>query len=126
MADKDRALSLDRATCLELLRSVDVGRVAWARHDGRVLILPVNFVVDDEAVIIKTAAGSKVTAVEEGRPLSFEADDLEPGTASGMERPCLRHRQRRRGPGRSSTPPGTAPGALGAYAEADLRPSTDA
>jgi nitroimidazol reductase NimA-like FMN-containing flavoprotein (pyridoxamine 5'-phosphate oxidase superfamily) len=83
MTDEDQARSLDRVTCLELLRSVEIGRVAWASYEGRVFVMPVNFVLDAEAVIIRTAAGSKVTAVEEGRPISFEADDVEPSLHVG-------------------------------------------
>ncbi|MEU9020391.1 pyridoxamine 5'-phosphate oxidase family protein [Actinomadura sp. NPDC048394] len=70
--------SLDSDTCLTLLQSVPVGRVAWAGDDGTASILPVNFVLDGAAVVFATAHGSKMEAAEAGRPLTFEADDLEP------------------------------------------------
>ncbi|HEU5023528.1 MAG TPA: pyridoxamine 5'-phosphate oxidase family protein [Spirillospora sp.] len=70
--------TLDTDTCLALLQSVPVGRVAWADDDGTASILPVNFVLDGTAVVFATAPGSKMEATEAGRPLTFEADDLEP------------------------------------------------
>jgi len=83
MTDPDQAQPLDRGACFELLRTVGIGRIAWATDDGRALVLPVNFVVDGDAVVFKTAHGSKLTAVSEGRPLSFEADDMEPALHVG-------------------------------------------
>jgi len=75
--------ALDRETCFDLLQTVGIGRVAWATESGRVLVLPVNFVVDEDAVVFKTAEGSKLEAVRGGRPLSFEADDVEPALHVG-------------------------------------------
>ncbi|WP_173100461.1 pyridoxamine 5'-phosphate oxidase family protein [Actinomadura verrucosospora] len=70
--------ALDEETCLSLLRGVPVGRVAWCAEDGTASILPVNFVMDGAAPVFRTAPGSKLDAVRAGRPLTFEADDLEP------------------------------------------------
>ncbi|GAA3939208.1 pyridoxamine 5'-phosphate oxidase family protein [Actinomadura viridis] len=74
---------LDQATCLSLLSSVDIGRIAWADDSGEVVVLPVNFTVDGDSVIVRTAAGAKLDAVRAGRPISFEADDVEPALRSG-------------------------------------------
>src|SRR5262245_48239992 len=74
---------LDRSASLELLATVDVGRVAWVDASGRVIVQPVNFVVDDESVVFRTDEGDKLDAIREGRPMSFEADDLEPALRSG-------------------------------------------
>jgi uncharacterized protein len=81
--DAGAAQALDRDTCLGLLRSVVIGRVAWADDDGRVVVLPVNFITDGDAIVFRTAEGGKLSAVREGRPLSFEADDVEPGLRTG-------------------------------------------
>ncbi|TYB41900.1 pyridoxamine 5'-phosphate oxidase family protein [Actinomadura chibensis] len=70
--------TLDRATCLALVRRVQVGRIAWAEDGGIVDVLPVNFVVDGDTLVFMTAPGAKLDAVRAGRPLTFEADDLEP------------------------------------------------
>lgn len=74
---------LDRDACLSLLRSVDVGRVAWAADDGEVTVVPVNFALAGEDIVFSTAAGGKLDAVRSGRTISFEADDLEPALRSG-------------------------------------------
>jgi nitroimidazol reductase NimA-like FMN-containing flavoprotein (pyridoxamine 5'-phosphate oxidase superfamily) len=74
---------LDRDTCLCLLRSVEVGRVAWANDDHEAVVLPVTFVLDGEDVMFRTAAGAKLDAVRAGRVISFEADDLEPALEVG-------------------------------------------
>ncbi|MFI0411730.1 pyridoxamine 5'-phosphate oxidase family protein [Actinomadura sp. 3N508] len=70
--------TLDRATCLALLRGVQVGRIAWAEDDGTVSVLPVNFILDGETLVFATAPGAKLDAVRSGRLLTFEADDFEP------------------------------------------------
>jgi hypothetical protein len=69
---------LDPAACLALIQRVQVGRVAWAEEDGVVTVLPVNFVLDGDELVFATAQGAKPDAVRAGRPLTFEADDLEP------------------------------------------------
>jgi len=80
----DEALErLDRAACLELLRTVPIGRVAWADDYGWVTVLPVNFVLDGDTIIFRTSAGAKLAAVEEQRPLTFQADDVEPALQIG-------------------------------------------
>ncbi len=60
-----------------------IGRVAWADDDGRVVVLPVNFIMDGDAIVFRTSEGGKVSAVREGHLLSFEADDVEPGLRTG-------------------------------------------
>jgi nitroimidazol reductase NimA-like FMN-containing flavoprotein (pyridoxamine 5'-phosphate oxidase superfamily) len=74
---------LDRSTCLELLRTVGVGRLAWAETDGHVQVLPLNFALDGDDVVVRTGSGTLVTAVQAGRRLSFQADDLEPAVRGG-------------------------------------------
>ncbi|NKZ07239.1 pyridoxamine 5'-phosphate oxidase family protein [Actinomadura latina] len=74
----DELQYLDPAACLTLVQGVAVGRIAWAEEDDTVTILPVNFVLDGEALVFATAPGAKLDAIRGGRPLTFEADDLEP------------------------------------------------
>lgn len=85
MAPRDDSTiqSLDRDACLALLNTVVIGRVAWAGDDRRVVVVPVNFILDDGTVVFRTALGGKLSAVREGRLLSFEADDVEPGLRTG-------------------------------------------
>lgn len=65
---------LTEAECLDLLRDVDVGRLAVRLADGGVDIFPVNFIVDHGTVVFCTAAGTKLTSIDEEPTVAFEAD----------------------------------------------------
>jgi uncharacterized protein len=73
---------VDRGECLRLLGTEEVGRVAFATGAGAADILPINYVVDGDAVVFATAAGSKLTSAERGS-LTFEADHTDASTRSG-------------------------------------------
>ena len=85
-----RELATDRAgleilhlgDCFLLLKSVPVGRVGFLAR-GEVVILPVNFLVDGQDVVFRTGAGSKLSAVEVGHYVGFEADSYDPATETG-------------------------------------------
>ena len=63
--------------CWELLRSVPVGRLAMNTPEGLVVI-PVNFVVANEAVVFRTAEGGLLGgAADWGRDVAFQADRIE-------------------------------------------------
>lgn len=74
---------LDRTTCLDLLRTVEVGRLAWADDDGRIQVRPVNFGLDGESVLIRCRDGAMLAAARGERPVSFEADAIEPALRTG-------------------------------------------
>lgn len=73
---------LDRATCLELLSSLDIGRLAWV-EDGRVMVFPLNFALDGDDIIFRTPSRSLCDAVASGASLTFQGDDVEPALRSG-------------------------------------------
>lgn len=85
-----RKLATDRAgleilhlgDCFLLLGSVPLGRIGFVAG-GEVVILPVNFVVDGQDVVFRTAPGSKLSAVEVGHYLGFEADSYDAATGTG-------------------------------------------
>lgn len=68
---------LDRYRCLRLLAANHLGRVAVV-DGGRPLILPVNYILDDEAVLFRTAPGSKFDAAVRGAEVAFEIDSADP------------------------------------------------
>jgi uncharacterized protein len=74
---------LDRRTCLDLLARVEVGRLAWADDDGQVEVLPVNFALTGDVLVVRSEPGAKVVAARSGRRFTFEADDLEPALRTG-------------------------------------------
>ena len=67
-------------SCLSLLGAVSVGRVGFVAG-GEVLVLPVNFVLDGETMVFRTASGSKLASAEDSTVVAFEADnyDASPG-----------------------------------------------
>jgi nitroimidazol reductase NimA-like FMN-containing flavoprotein (pyridoxamine 5'-phosphate oxidase superfamily) len=68
--------------CFGLLKSVPVGRVGFVSR-GEVVILPVNFAVDGQDVVFATGAGSKLSCVEVGHYVGFEADAYDAATGTG-------------------------------------------
>jgi nitroimidazol reductase NimA-like FMN-containing flavoprotein (pyridoxamine 5'-phosphate oxidase superfamily) len=85
-----RKLATDRAgleilhlgDCFGLLASAPVGRIGFLAG-GEVVILPVNFLVDGQDVVFRTATGAKLSAIEVGHYVSFEADSYDPATRTG-------------------------------------------
>jgi uncharacterized protein len=85
-----RELATDRAgleilhlgDCFRLLDSVPLGRVGFVAG-GEVVILPVNFLVDGQDVVFRTGAGSKLSAVEVGHYIGFEADFYDAAAKTG-------------------------------------------
>ena len=69
-------------SCLRLLAAVSVGRVGFVA-DGEVLVLPVNFVMDGQAVVFRTASGSKLAGAEDRSTVAFEVDNYDDITQSG-------------------------------------------
>jgi hypothetical protein len=73
---------LDTQTCLGLLRSGEVGRLAVSitNHPD---IFPINYVVDRGTIVFRTAEGTKLAASLLGRAVAFEIDgyDADAGDA---------------------------------------------
>jgi len=64
---------LEESRCWDLLASQDVGRLATAVQ-GMPEIFPVNFVVDGEGVVFRTAEGSKLLEIVINEQVCFEVD----------------------------------------------------
>jgi nitroimidazol reductase NimA-like FMN-containing flavoprotein (pyridoxamine 5'-phosphate oxidase superfamily) len=75
MADTaDPVVALSDEQCWELLRGQELGRLVT--HVGDVLdIFPVNYVVDGESVLFRTAQGSKLFELTVNDEVLFEVDD---------------------------------------------------
>ena len=72
---------IGRDECLRLLRSDVVGRIGFVNH-GSPTVLPVNYTMDGEHVVFRTAPGSKLAAV--GRdPVCFEIDAFDRDAHTG-------------------------------------------
>ena len=83
--DRNDLVMLDRRQCLQLLRDhpVHVGRVGLVDELGRPVVLPVNYRLDGEQIVIRTARGSKLDAAARGEYVAFEVDDIDPAWEEG-------------------------------------------
>jgi hypothetical protein len=74
MTDEKPAVEeLSESTCLELLRTTSVGRLAvWV--DDHPDIFPLNYAVDHGTVVFRSRTGTKVSATLSDSPVALEAD----------------------------------------------------
>ena len=75
-------LELDRSECLRLLGSTSIGRVVFT-DSALPAAQPVNYLLDDEEVIFRTANGSKLAAASRHHVVAFQADLIDAETRSG-------------------------------------------
>jgi uncharacterized protein len=81
VSGRDRIAVIDRDECLRLLAGEEVGRLAVVVGNSPTIV-PVNYVLDGEDVIVRTDPGTKLTWAPRGRAC-FEIDRIRPGTRSG-------------------------------------------
>jgi nitroimidazol reductase NimA-like FMN-containing flavoprotein (pyridoxamine 5'-phosphate oxidase superfamily) len=81
MTENESFEVLSEAECRRLLGEHHVGRVAFVDHDYPV-VLPVNYVVDGNAIAIRTDAGAKLDAIPLHR-VAFEIDGVEEWNHTG-------------------------------------------
>jgi uncharacterized protein len=73
--------SLSRDECLDLLRTVPVGRVGVS-YNALPVILPVNFRLSDgDSIVFRSGEGQKLRASLDGSVIAFEADAFEDETS---------------------------------------------
>jgi nitroimidazol reductase NimA-like FMN-containing flavoprotein (pyridoxamine 5'-phosphate oxidase superfamily) len=72
---------ISEATCWSLLSAADVGRVGLL-VDGRPEILPVNYAIDGESVLFRTAEGTVLNEASM-TTVAFEVDGVDESTHEG-------------------------------------------
>lgn len=72
---------ISREECVALLNSQDVGRLVVV-DGGRPLIFPVNYAMDGEAPVFRTASGTKLWAASRS-PVAFEVDEVDGQSRTG-------------------------------------------
>lgn len=77
MASSPGTIELGPGRCRELLGDGGVGRLAFC-DGGRPVVLPVNYVVVDDSLLVRTGAGAKAGAAARGDTVAFQVDDLAP------------------------------------------------
>jgi nitroimidazol reductase NimA-like FMN-containing flavoprotein (pyridoxamine 5'-phosphate oxidase superfamily) len=75
--DRNGLEVLDRAECLRLLGTATLGRVALTA-EALPVILPVNFELADEHIVIRTGRGTKLDAATRNTVVAFEVDQIDP------------------------------------------------
>lgn len=80
--DRNGLEVLDRAQCLELLGQASFGRVGLT-SGALPTVLPVNYCLVGEEILIRTGTGTKLDAALQGTVVAFEIDDIDPVYHSG-------------------------------------------
>jgi nitroimidazol reductase NimA-like FMN-containing flavoprotein (pyridoxamine 5'-phosphate oxidase superfamily) len=67
---------LTRDECLALLPTVPVGRLVYTHH-ALPAVVPVNFVVDGNEILVRTGYGSSLAAAVRQSVVAFQVDDID-------------------------------------------------
>ena len=73
--DRNGLEVLERDECLRLLEMAVIGRVALS-SGALPVILPVNFLLDGERILLRTGKGTKLDHALAGAVVAFEVDDI--------------------------------------------------
>jgi uncharacterized protein len=82
LTDPAELVELDRDECLRLLAKHAVGRVVFT-DAALPAAQPVNYLLDDEEIVFRTGAGSKLAAATRHAVVAFEVDEIDPLTQTG-------------------------------------------
>lgn len=80
--DRNGLEVLSREECLALLGTAALGRIAVTAR-ALPTILPVNFRLDEDRILIRTGHGTKLDAATRNTVVAFEVDEVDPGTRTG-------------------------------------------
>lgn len=80
--DRNGLQVLDRDECLGLLGNAVIGRLGLS-SGALPVVLPVNFLLDDERVLVRTSPGTKLDRALAGAVVAFEVDDFDASRHSG-------------------------------------------
>lgn len=80
--DRNGLEVLDRDECLQLLSAATLGRVG-VTSGSLPTVLPVNFLLDGERILIRTGTGTKLHAATDNAVVAFETDGFDPMYHSG-------------------------------------------
>ena len=74
---------LPRQECLQLLGSRRVGRLAYIARPGVPDVVPVNYLLHDGALLVRSGIGPKLQAAERGEVMTLEVDVLDEDAHTG-------------------------------------------
>jgi nitroimidazol reductase NimA-like FMN-containing flavoprotein (pyridoxamine 5'-phosphate oxidase superfamily) len=83
MVYAERSLTaLSHRDCVALLTSAQVGRAIFTER-AMPAVVPVNFIVQDDAIVMCTAADKRLALAATRGVLAFQVDDIDPGARTG-------------------------------------------
>ena len=82
MSDED-VIQLSRDECWQMLREEEFGRLAFRLVD-EVHITPINYAVDHDTLLFRTAGGNKLLAVAMASDVAFEIDRYDEDSARSV------------------------------------------
>lgn len=82
MTSQGHVIPLSEEECRQLLHERSVARISWASRDG-ILILPVNYVVQDEIILVRVSSDSVLGELVEGHDVAVQIEDVDEMTANG-------------------------------------------
>ena len=80
--DRNGLEVLDRDECMRLLATTTLGRIG-VQSGALPTVLPVNFAVHDDVIVIRTSSGTKLDAATRNTVVAFEADRIDSVYHSG-------------------------------------------
>ncbi|MFC4015169.1 pyridoxamine 5'-phosphate oxidase family protein [Nonomuraea purpurea] len=83
---------LSREECLRLLATTPIGRIVFTDH-ALPAVQPVNFHLDGQSIVIRTAIGSKLAAATRRAVVAFEADEFDSELRTGWSVTAVGHAQ---------------------------------
>jgi nitroimidazol reductase NimA-like FMN-containing flavoprotein (pyridoxamine 5'-phosphate oxidase superfamily) len=83
VAEEEGVTQLSVEECWEMLRANEFGRLAFRLVD-EVHITPINYAVDREALLFRTAEGNKLLSVAMGSEVAFEIDEYDEDSARSV------------------------------------------
>ncbi|WP_039923287.1 pyridoxamine 5'-phosphate oxidase family protein [Amycolatopsis decaplanina] len=90
VADRQQLEVLDRGQCLDLLRTVRVGRLVFT-EDALPAVQPVNFRLKRDHLVIRVAGGAKLAAATGNAVVAFQTDELDPDLRTGWSVTVVGH-----------------------------------
>jgi nitroimidazol reductase NimA-like FMN-containing flavoprotein (pyridoxamine 5'-phosphate oxidase superfamily) len=79
---------LSREECLRRLAGAVIGRIVFV-DSALPAIQPVNFLLDAQEIIFRTANGAKLAAATRESVVAFEVDEIDPRTRTGWSVVCV-------------------------------------
>jgi nitroimidazol reductase NimA-like FMN-containing flavoprotein (pyridoxamine 5'-phosphate oxidase superfamily) len=73
---------LTRTECIQLLSGMRIGRLGLS-VSALPVVLPVNFAILNDFIVVRTGAGTKLEAAISGSVVAFEVGDVDENTMSG-------------------------------------------